>query len=114
VNIDIKTIDDITVIKIRDELNFYNAPELRSAINELIMQKKNSVILNLEKVQYIDSSGVGVLIACMMNLKRSGAGLKIAGPGRYVKKVLLTTNSIQLFDIYESEAEAVNSFCNKQ
>jgi anti-sigma B factor antagonist len=60
---------DIIILDIAGEIDLYNAPEIKDIINKLIEEKKYSVIINLEKVTYIDSSGIGAFISSLSNLK---------------------------------------------
>jgi len=68
------------------------------------------VIINLEKVSYIDSSGIGALISSLSNLKKYQGGLKIINVYASVKKVFELTKLTSFFEIYESEGEALAKF----
>ena len=109
-NVDIKTINGISVMKWKDNINIYNAPAFRAAIDNLIAQNRISVILNLEEVLYIDSSGLGVLITCMKLFAKIGGRFKIGGLSEPVQHVFKIMQSRTLFEIYDTEAEAVKSF----
>ena len=61
---------DIVVLDISGEIDLYNAPEIKGTINQLIEDQKYNVIINLEKVSYIDSSGIGALISSLSSLKK--------------------------------------------
>jgi len=108
--IDIKTVDGISVVELSEKLDFYNATSLTASISELVAQGKKLVVINLEDIIYIDSSGLGVLITIMSELKKSGGGLKITGINEFVHTIFKITNSAGLFDIYKTEEEAVKSF----
>lgn len=112
-NIDIKTVNDISVVKWRDNINIYNAPAFKAFIDNLIDQNRNLLILNLDEVDYIDSSGLGVLITCMKQLTKIGGILKIGGMSESVQRVFKIMQSSNIFQIYNTEAEALKSFDNK-
>jgi anti-sigma B factor antagonist len=108
--INIRELDKIVVLDINGEIDLYNAPEIKSKISDLMESAKNDIIINLEKVSYIDSSGIGVLISSLSNLKKTGGSLKIINVFASVRKVFELTKLTSFFDIYDSEEEALNSY----
>lgn len=102
--------DGITILDIQGEIDLYNAPEIKDIIQKLIESQKYNVIINLEKVSYIDSSGIGALISSLSNLKKYQGGLKIINVYASVKKVFELTKLTSFFEIYESESEALSKF----
>ncbi|HMV35914.1 MAG TPA: STAS domain-containing protein [Turneriella sp.] len=102
--------DAITILDIQGEIDLYNAPEIKDIIQKLIEAQKYNVIINLEKISYIDSSGIGALISSLSNLKKYQGGLKIINVYASVKKVFELTKLTSFFEIYESEAEALAKF----
>jgi anti-sigma B factor antagonist len=101
---------DIVILDIAGEIDLYNAPEIKDIINKLIEEKKFNVIINLEQVSYIDSSGIGALISSLSNLKKYQGGLKIINVFASVRKVFELTKLTSFFEIYALEEEAVNAF----
>ena len=102
--------DGITILDIQGEIDLYNAPEIKDIIQKLIEAQKYNVIINLEKVSYIDSSGIAALISSLSNLKKYQGGLKIINVYASVKKVFELTKLTSFFEIYESEGEALAKF----
>lgn len=102
--------DGITILDIQGEIDLYNAPEIKDIIQKLIEAQKYNVIINLEKVSYIDSSGIGALISSLSNLKKYQGGLKICNVSGSVRKVFELTKLTSFFEIYESEGDAVTAF----
>lgn len=102
--------NDIVVLDITGEIDLYNAPEIKDIINKLIEEQKYTVIINLEKVTYIDSSGIGALISSLSNLKKYQGGLKIINLFASVRKVFELTKLTSFFEIFDSEEEALASF----
>ena len=101
---------DVVVLDIAGEIDLYNAPEIKDIINKLIEERKYNVIINLEKVSYIDSSGIGALISSLSNLKKYQGGLKIINVYASVRKVFELTKLTSFFDIFDSEEDALDSF----
>lgn len=84
--------------------------QLHEAIYELIALGKNRVILNLDKVTSIDSSGLGEIVASFSTLAKAGGTLKLVNIPSRVSDIMTVTKLYTVFDVYDSEAEAVNSF----
>jgi len=101
---------DIVVLDISGEIDLYNAPEIKDTINQLIEDQKYNVIINLEKVSYIDSSGIGALISSLSSLKKYQGGLKIINVYASVRKVFELTKLTSFLEIFDSESDAVSSF----
>lgn len=101
---------DIVILDIQGEIDLYNAPEIKDAINNLIEKQSCRVIVNLEKVSYIDSSGIGALISSLANLKKNAGGMKILKVSGSVRKVFELTKLTSFFDIFDDESEALASF----
>ncbi len=105
-----RTRGDVVVLDISGEIDLYNAPEIKDIINKLIEEKRYNVIINLEKVSYIDSSGIGALISSLSNLKKYQGGLKIINVYASVRKVFELTKLTSFFEIYDSEEDALETF----
>ena len=105
-----KTKGDIVILEIVGEIDLYNAPEIKDIISKLIEERSYNVIIDLEKVSYIDSSGIGALISSLSNLKKYHGGLKIINVYASVRKVFELTKLTSFFEIYDSEEEAISSF----
>jgi len=101
---------EVVVLDISGEIDLYNAPEIKDIINKLIEEQKFNVIINLEKVSYIDSSGIGALISSLSNLKKYQGGLKIINVYASVRKVFELTKLTSFFEIFDNEDDALNSF----
>jgi anti-sigma B factor antagonist len=101
---------DIIILDITGEIDLYNAPEIKDIVNKLIEDRRYNVIINLEDVSYIDSSGIGALISSLSNLKKYHGGLKIINVYASVRKVFELTKLTSFFEIFDSEEAAVESF----
>ncbi|HBE04018.1 MAG: anti-anti-sigma factor [Spirochaetes bacterium GWF1_41_5] len=104
--------EGIIIFDITGEIDLYNAPEIKDSIKKQIDQGHKKIIINLENVSYIDSSGIGALISSLSNLKKIGGGLKIINVYDSVKKVFELTKLTSFFQIFNNEDEAVADFIN--
>ncbi len=83
---------------------------LREKVKSLIAEGKKKVVLNMANITFIDSAGLGTLVAAHHSAKSQGAALKLAHLGAKFQEVLQITKLLTVFDVYNTEAEAVSSF----
>jgi anti-sigma B factor antagonist len=83
---------------------------LREKVKSLIAEGKKKIVLNMANVTFIDSAGLGTLVAAHHSAKSQSAALKLAHLGAKFQEVLQITKLLTVFDVYNSEAEAVASF----
>lgn len=109
-DINTRDVEGVKILDITGEIDLYNAPEIKDSIQSEMENNNKKIIINLENVSYIDSSGIGALISSLSNLKKVGGGLKIINVYDSVKKVFELTKLTSFFEIYDSEDEAVADF----
>jgi anti-sigma B factor antagonist len=83
---------------------------LREKVKSLLAGGKKSIVLNMDNVTYIDSAGLGTLVASHHSAKTQGASLKLSNLGSKFQEVLQVTKLLTVFDVYDSEAAAIRSF----
>lgn len=83
---------------------------LHKSLRELVHNGEKAVLLNLENVTNIDSSGLGELIAGFATLEKNGGQLKLVKLTDRVSELMMITKLLTVFDVYESETEAIESF----
>lgn len=102
---------DVTILDLRGEVRIGEGSiALRDAIRNLADAGKKKLLLNLAGVSYIDSSGIGELIANYTTVSRQGGQLKLLKLTDRVQNLLVITKLLTVFDAYEDEAEALQSF----
>lgn len=84
--------------------------EIKKAVDDLTRRGSNRFILNLAKVPYLDSAGLGEIIRCYTALRRSGGNFKLLSPNRRIIDLLTITKLLDVFDSFDSESAAVASF----
>lgn len=84
--------------------------EIKHTVDDLIKKGSKKILLNLSKVPYIDSAGLGEIIRCFTALRRIGGGLKLLNPNPRIIDLLDITNLLNVFDWYDDEALALASF----
>lgn len=83
---------------------------LREAIRGLLAEGRNQILLNLARVGYIDSLGLGELISIHITLKKNGGQIKLLHLTQRLRELMTITKLLTVFDVYEDEAEALDSF----
>ena len=105
-----RIIDSIIILDISGDLNLYFASLLRDTVDKQILEGNTRVIINLARVGYIDSSGIGVLIICTESLQKSGGALALVNASEEVKKVFALTGLENYFSFFKNETEAFAVF----
>jgi anti-sigma B factor antagonist len=83
---------------------------LREKVKALVAEGKKKIVLNMDNITFIDSAGLGTLVASHHSAKGQGAALKLCHLGTKFQEVLQITKLMTIFDVYNTEAEAVASF----
>jgi anti-sigma B factor antagonist len=84
--------------------------ELRDRLKQMAEQGRTKVVLDLENVDYIDSTGLGQVVIGFTSLQRAGGSLKLLNLNRRNVELLVLTKLSTVFELYDDEQEAVNSF----
>ena len=102
---------DVTILDLNGEVRIGEGSiALRDAIRKLSDGGTKKVLLNLAGVRYIDSSGIGELIANYTTVSRQGGQLKLLSLTDRVQNLLVITKLLTVFDTYDDEAEALKSY----
>jgi|SRR3989344_121721 len=101
---------DITVLNLRGEVSINTSKELEKQINRLLNEGKVSILLNFQDVPYIDSTGLAMLIACLMKAQESGGIIKLANLNRICSKIFSITRLDRSFEIFNNLAQGIESF----
>ena len=102
---------DVTILDMTGDVRIgEGAISLRDSIRTLADQGKKKVLLNLAGVKYMDSTGVGELIANYTTIKRQGGQLKLLNLTDRIQNLLVITKLLTVFDSFENETEALQSF----
>jgi anti-sigma B factor antagonist len=83
---------------------------LKDKINSLLAAGRKKLLLNLEGVPYIDSAGLGEVVRTYTTVSRQGGSLKLLNLTKRIEDLLSITKLLTVFETYESEAEAVQSY----
>ena len=106
-----RTVGSVTILDVTGSITIdEDAGRLKDKINSLIQQGRTSVVLNLADVPYIDSGGLGQLVASYAALAKTTGGLKLLHLTKRNHDLLSITRLVTIFQTFETEEEAVRSF----
>jgi anti-sigma B factor antagonist len=106
-----RDVNGVTVLEIEGRIVLgEESNSFREKVKSLLAAGKKKIVLNLSNVSYIDSAGLGTLVATFHSARSQGAVLKLANLGAKFKEVLQVTKLMTVFDTYDNEALAVQSY----
>jgi anti-anti-sigma factor len=100
----------VPIVDLVGEIDVYTYPQLNEVVNKLISGGKYNFIINLEKVSYIDSTGLGVLASSANKIAGQNGLLHIICAQPQIKKIFIVSGLLEKnLRLYENEAEAVSA-----
>lgn len=106
-----RTINDVTILDLEGRLTIGDGAELlRDTIKGLVSRGKTKTLINLAKVPYIDSGGLGELVHCSVSAKKAQGAVKLMGLTSKITDLLAITRLVTVFDTFETELDALVSF----
>ena len=107
-NIQSRQEENASVLAVKGKVNFEVTAQLREAVKEAIAaHQPKLLVINLEGVSFIDSSGLGLLVAARSSIDKINGRLHLCNIPAQVKKVFDQTNLTNYFSIYASEQDAL-------
>jgi anti-sigma B factor antagonist len=110
-NITERQAGDITILDMNGKVTIgEGSVALRNAIRRLLGEGKKKILLNLGSVSYVDSSGIGELVSSFTAVNKESGSLKLLNLTQKIQDLLAITKLLTVFDVYDSESEALSSF----
>jgi anti-sigma B factor antagonist len=110
-NISERQAGDVSILDMAGKITIgEGSVALRTAIRRLLEEGKKKILLNLGKVNYIDSSGIGELVSSYTAIGKDSGQLKLLNLTQKLQDLLTITKLLTVFDVYDSEEEALASF----
>ena len=106
-----RLVDEVTVVDVEGKILLGEGDiQLKQTIDDLLAQGRKRILLNLAKVPYIDSAGLGQIIRCFTAIRKAGGEFKLLSPNPRVVDLLAVTKLANVFDWYSDESGALGSF----
>lgn len=106
-----RAVGGVTILDLQGKMLIGEGDELlREKINQLVENGTQKIVLNLAEVPYVDSAGLGEIVRCYTTVSRKNGKLKLLNLTKRIHDLLSITKLLTVFETYDSEEEAVNSF----
>ncbi|MCC7153410.1 MAG: STAS domain-containing protein [Bryobacterales bacterium] len=111
VSIQVRQVGDVTIMSCTGQITLGEATSaFRNTVREILNKGAQKLLIDLGKVTYLDSSGIGELVGSYSSASRAGASMKLVHLPKKIYDLLQITKLITVFQVFEDEAEAVRSF----
>jgi anti-sigma B factor antagonist len=109
--IDERVVGDVTILDLKGKMTLGEGDELlKDKVNSLMHRGHKHLLLNLGQVPYIDSAGLGEIVRSYTTISRQGGKMKLLNVTKRIEDLLSITKLLTVFDTYDSEEEALQSF----
>ena len=106
-----RQVEDVVILDLHGKILIGEGDDaLREAVTNLADSGKAKILLNLAEVPYVDSAGLGEIVRTYTTVSRKGGKLKLLNLTKKIEDLLSITKLLTVFETYESEDEAVNSY----
>ena len=110
-HVDIRQAGDVVVVDLKGKLTVGLGDQiLRDTVRELLAGNWKKILLNLSDVSFMDSAGVGELVAGLRSSQKQGASLKLLNASERVHSTLYISRLLPIFELYREEKEALKNF----
>jgi anti-anti-sigma factor len=110
-HVELRKVGDVVIVDLKGKLTLGLGDQiLRDTIDELLAEDWKKLLLNLSEVSFMDSAGVGELVAGLRTARRFGARLKIVNINERVQSTLYIARLLPIFEIHDDEATALAAF----
>jgi anti-sigma B factor antagonist len=109
-----RRVGDVTILDLKGRLRLGgNAVALHKSIRSLVLEKKILIVLNLAGVTFIDSCGLGELVASQVSVENKGGKIRLLGLTETLRELLTVTRLLSVFDTYDTETDATENFAEQ-
>ena len=104
--VDVRKVGSHSVVDVKGEIDVYTAPKLREKLIELVSEGSYDVVVNLEGVDFLDSTGLGVLVGALKRVKAHDGSLSLICTQDKILKIFKITGLTKVFSIHSAESDA--------
>ena len=103
------TAQELPIIELEGEVDVYTAPQLKQQMISMLEGGARDLVVNLTKVDYLDSTALGVLIGGLKRMREMEGNMVLVCPSPRIRRVFEITGLDKIFDIYNTEDEALGA-----
>ncbi|MBP7281414.1 MAG: STAS domain-containing protein [Leptospiraceae bacterium] len=104
-----KQVNGIDILTLEGSIDLYSTPLIKKFAKSLVKSPDKKIIITMESVTFIDSSGLGMLVNLFFECKQKGVGIKLASLSSEAKRIFSITKLTQNYEIYDSLESAIES-----
>src|SRR5829696_7313599 len=108
-SLETRQVDNRTVVTVGGEIDVYTAPKLRDKITDLVNAGHHSLVIDMEKVEFLDSTGLGVLVGGLKKVRAQEGSMELICSQDRLLKIFRITGLAKVFTIHDSEAAALDA-----
>ena len=108
-SLDTRQVGDRTVVTVGGEIDVYTAPKLRDKITELVNAGSHALVIDMEKVEFLDSTGLGVLVGGLKKVRAHDGSMELICSQDRLLKIFRITGLAKVFTIHDSAAAALGA-----
>jgi anti-sigma B factor antagonist len=108
-DVTLENVGGLSLVRLAGEVDVYSAPKLREAIKSLVDEGKYNIVVDLERVAFLDSTGLGVLVGGLKRVKHHDGELGIVCNQEKILRIFRITGLTKVFPIYRSREELLTS-----
>src|SRR5215471_7254222 len=106
-----RSVGNVTILDVAGNVTLNDgAEQVRDKVRSVLQQGQKFLLVNLSKVSYMDSAGLGELVQAYSTVAKQGGKLKLVSPTKRLQDLLVITKLATVFDSFDDESIAVNSF----
>jgi anti-sigma B factor antagonist len=106
-----RTVGDVKVLDVSGQITIDQGHmQLKDKINSLVGQGSERILINLGSVTFVDSTGLGELVAAFTTMSKSGGQMKLVNVTKRINDLLVITKLVNVFDTFDNEPAAIESF----
>ncbi|MGB7845773.1 MAG: STAS domain-containing protein [Candidatus Acidiferrum sp.] len=109
-SVNVRQAEGISLVEVTGRLTSFESKAFREMIHGLLKQRQTNIVLNLTRLEYLDSSGIGELARNYLSIVKQGGAMKVVGLAPKVEEILRVTQLYQVFPEFPDEASALESF----
>ncbi len=105
-----RQVGSVTVLDLGGKLTSDSSGRLKDKVASLLFQDQKQILMNLAELTYMDSAGLGEMVASHSTASRQGGRVKLTNVGKRIEDLLVLTRLLTVFDVHDTEEEALRSF----
>lgn len=105
-----KEVNGVDVVELEDSIDLYSTPQIKKFTKTLLKGPDRKIVITMERVTFIDSSGLGMLVNLFFECRQKGIGIKLANMSAEARRIFTITKLTENYEILDTLDDAIKSF----